>query len=101
MITASVSLQVRYGRRHGQPTETIRKSVRTAINEALDVNREPVLAKLGGGCLDHAEASFWMFRVMLDRCGVQLSDPRARERWHQLVMEELDEALTREGEPVA
>ena len=101
LITAAVDMQVRYGRRHGQPTETIRENVRTAINEALDVDRRFEPAKLSGGRFDIAEASFWMFRVILDKCGLERSDQHAQERWHQLVMRELDAALGQEDEPRA
>jgi hypothetical protein len=101
LITAAVDMQVRYGRRHSQPTETIREAVRTAINEALDVDRRLVSAKISGGRFEITEASFWMFRVILDKCGLDRSDQHAQERWHELVMRELDAALGQEDKPGA
>jgi hypothetical protein len=42
-----------------------------------------------------------MFRVILDKFDIDLSDQHAQERWHQMVMRELDAALRQEGESLA
>jgi len=101
LIKAAVDMQVRYGRRHDQATETIRAAVRTAINQALEVDEKHIPAEPADGSFDHAWASFWMFRVLLDKNNVDRSDQHAQERWHQMVMRELDAALGRQDEPRA
>ena len=60
-----------------------------------------VPAKVSGGRFDIAEASFWMFRVIVDKCGLDRSDQHAQECLHELVMRELDAVLGQEDEPRA
>ena len=86
-------MQVRYHRRHDRATETIRVAVRTAINHALELDEKFIPAEPADGGFDIAVASFWMFRVILDKQNVDRSDQHAQERWHQMVMRELDAAL--------
>jgi hypothetical protein len=101
LIKAAICMQVRYRRRHNQSTETIRASVRTAINHALEVDEKFIPAEPADGGFDIAVASFQMFRVILDYHNVDRSDQFAQESWHQMVMRELDATLGQEVEPRA
>jgi hypothetical protein len=92
-IRTAVRLQVRYGRRHGQATETIRATVRTAIDHALELDQKFIPAEPADGGFDIAEASFWMFRAILDDHNVDRSDQHAQEIWHQMTMRALDAEL--------
>jgi len=89
-------MQIRLGRRKGHPTETIRADVRTAINRALDLNENSVLRPPGDPHYDDAVTSFWFFRIILQNDNVDRRDQHVQDRWHQMVMRELDAVLGQE-----
>jgi hypothetical protein len=96
LINAAVQMQVRLGRRHGHPTETIRADVRTAMNRALDLKENSPPRPPGDPRYDDAVTSFWLFRIILNNHNVDRRDQYVQERWHQMVMRELDAVLGQE-----
>lgn len=101
LINAAVQMQVRLGRRHGHRTETIRADVRTAINRALDLNENAILRPPGDPRYDDTVTSFWLFRIILTNHNVDRRDQFVQERWHQMVMRELDVVLGQDEQSIA
>jgi hypothetical protein len=94
LIQAAVRMQVGAGRRRGRDDKTIRADIKAAINEAL--KGDPNFAKrmmTADGRIDPVGSAVGMFRVAMDEHGFDPTDQHAQERWHQLVMREIETAL--------
>jgi hypothetical protein len=88
---------VSFGRQGGEEDDRIRKDVEDAIKEVLHGSKEwkAMIDLDDGGPPQEMVTHAGLYRAVFERHGLDRSDLHKQERWHRIVMDELEATLLR------
>lgn len=95
-LRRATQILVAAGRQQGHDDERIRADVKAAIAEALESDKEWVKVMPVQGEMEPLVSSAGIYRLIFENDRLDRANPYAQERWHQIVIQELEAALARD-----